>query len=433
MIKLLQKRGDLPVDLPPNWKIIETIFKEPAQVDGPPVQLMKRALGSPIGAPPLEQLLRPDSKVAIVVDDLTRQTPVKVLLPGLLEVMDKQGVSAENLDIVIGVGTHRPMTAEEISERVGREVVERYRVQNHDARSPDLVVMGELPGYGPVSFNAAVAGADVKIAVGSIIPHVHNGFGGGPKNIMPGICDFDTIRRHHMKNVLPPGSRVGIVEGNPFLDDTVRIAELAEINFAVQCLGDTTGRIYEILAGDLLEVHRAGMKMQTERLGVRVSGKADVTLVSSYPYDEGVQVMKAFMPAALATKEGGSIFVVTELVEPLPDFFLESVRKVRGGGGAEAEERALEKLKRCEPLIEEAAMDFNMAMILILAMTRRFNLVLVGHAVLKDAADAMGCEYSPDLRTALDKESGRLKEASVSIIPGGGYIYPIISAPFYLF
>lgn len=432
MIKLLQKKGDLFVELPPKWKIVETIFKEPARVEGSPSQLMKRALDNPIGSPRLGELLRPGSKVAIVVDDLTRQTPVRDLLPGILEVISQRDVPAKNVDIVIGVGTHRPMTQEEIEERVGVELVARYRIQNHDAHSSELVVMGELPGYGPVSFNAAVARADVKISVGSIIPHVHNGFGGGPKNVMPGICNFDTIRRHHMKNALPPGSRVGIVEGNPFLTDTIRIAELAGIDFTVQCLGDTVGQIYEVLAGDLLEVYDAGVKKQIEQLGVPVSSQADVTLVSSYPYDEGVQIMKAFMPAALATKDGGSIFVVTELVKPLPDFFLESVRKVIGDGGSQAEVLALERLKRCEPLIEGAAMDFNMAMILILAMTRRFNLVLVGHGVLRDAADAMGCGYSPDLRMALDKESRKIEEASVSLIPGGGYIFPIISEPLYL-
>ncbi len=432
MIKLLQKKGELEVHLPSKWKVAQTIFKEPAQVDASPSELMKTALDNPVGAPRLEELLKPGSKVAVVVDDMTRHTPVKDLLPPLLEVIDGAGIPPEDVDIVIGVGTHRPMTTDEIKERVGAGIVKSYRIQNHDAHSSELVVMGELPGYGPVSFNAAVARADVKVIVGSIVPHVHNGFGGGPKNIMPGICNFDTIRRHHMKNVLHHRARVGIVEGNPFLKDTIEIAKLAGVNFAVQCLGDTIGQIYEVLAGDVFGVYGLGIEKQKKHLGVQVSGRSDVTLVSSHPYDEGVQIMKAFMPSAMVTKDGGSILVVTELKDPLPDFFLDSVKKVRGDGNPHAEARALEKLKHYEPLIEEGAMDFNMAIILILAITRRFKLVLVGHEVLRDAAKAIGCRYSPDLSTALKEESSRVKEASVSIIPAGGYIFPIISEPFYL-
>jgi len=432
MIKLLQKKGDLRVDLPPVWKIIQTIFKEPATTHASPLQLMKKALDNPIGSPRLEDMLRPESKVAVVVDDLTRHTPVKDLLPGLLEVINKQGVPRKNVDIVIGVGTHRSMNQAEIDERIGGEVAKTYHVQNHDARSPDLVVMGEVPGYGPVSFNATVARADIKIAIGSIIPHVHNGFGGGPKNIMPGICDFNTIRQHHMKNVLHHKARVGIVQDNPFLEETIEIAKLAKMNFVVQCLVDTMGQIYEVLAGDMLEVFYQGIDRQTRQLGVPVARQADVTLVSSYPYDEGVQIMKALMPAAMVTKDGGAIVLVTELMEPLPDFFLNAVKKVRADWNNQGKANPLDKLRRHEPLIEGAAMDFNMAIILIISIIKRFNLVLVGHDVLRDAAEAMGCEYSPDLNIALSKESARIKEASVNIIPAGGYVFPIIPEPFYL-
>jgi len=432
MIKLLQRKGDLIIDLPPQWKSEQTIFKEGRKVDASLIELMMRALAEPINSPQLEELFRPDCKVAIVVDDITRPTPIKDLLPRVLELIENRGVPRGNVDIVIGTGTHRPLTDGEIEERLSSAVVSNYRVHNHNSKSPDLVIMGEVPEYGPVSFNSIVARADVRIIVGSIIPHVHSGFGGGPKNIMPGICNFDTIRQHHLKNVLNPHSQVGIVEENPFLSDTIQIAKLARVDFAIQCLYDAYGNIYDILAGDVFAVHQTGIKKQTEQLGVPVTGKTDVTVVSSFPYSEGVQIMKAFMPAAMVTKPGGTIFVVTELTEPLPDFFLESIRAVRGDGSDEAEASVLDKLGRNEPLID-AAMDFNMALILILSVSRRFKLTMIGHEVLHNAASTMGFGYSPDLATTIEEGSSRRKEATVSVIPAGGYIFPMISEPFYLF
>lgn len=432
MIKLLQGKGDLIVDLPPQWEPKQTIFKEASSVDTSAPELMMRALAKPIKSPRLEELLNSESRVAIVVDDITRPTPIRDLLPRVLELIGERGVSRANVDIVIGTGTHRPLTDKELEERVGSAVAKTYRVKNHDAHSPELVVMGKIPGYGPVSFNGTVARADVKIIVGSTLPHVHSGFGGGPKNIMPGICNFETIRKHHLKNVLHHHSRVGITRGNPFLQDAIQIAKLARIDFAIQCLSDTFGQIYEVLAGDVLAVHRAAIKKQTERLGVPVTGKTDVTIVSSFPYNEGIQCMKAFMPSAMVTKLGGTIFVVTEVSEPFPDFFLESVRTVRKDGGDEAEANVLEKLNRNEPLID-AAMDFNMALILIFSVSRRFKLTMIGHEVLRNAAEAMGYNYSPDLAMALREEQARHDKATVSIIPAGGYIFPIISDPFYLF
>ena len=236
------------------------------------------------------------------MDDLTRHTPISDLLPGLLKVIESKGVPKGNVSIVIGTGTHRAMDQKEIEARLGEGVAKAYRVENHDARSKDLVVMGELPGYGKISFNATVMKADVKITVGTIIPHVHNGFGGGPKNIMPAICNFETVRKHHLKNVLHVRARVGIVEGNPFLEDMKAIAKLARMNFTVQCLNDSFGNVYNILAGDVFEVFGAAVREQSRALGVPVSGKTDVTIVSSFPYDEGVQIMKSFMPSAMVTK-----------------------------------------------------------------------------------------------------------------------------------
>jgi nickel-dependent lactate racemase len=432
MIKLLLNKGDLQVRLPSDWEVKHTIFKESQAIGAGLQEMLVKALSKPIGSPRLEDLLKPSSKVAIVVDDLTRHTPISDLLPGLLKVIEAKGVPKGNVTIVIGTGTHRPMDQKEIDTRLGKGVAGAYRVENHDARSKDLVVMGELPGYGKISFNATVMKADVKITVGTIIPHVHNGFGGGPKNIMPAICNFDTVRKHHLKTALHQRARVGVAESNPFLDDLTTIARLAKMNFCVQCLNDSFGKVYDVLTGDVFEVFRAGIRRQSQALGVAVSGKTDATIVSAFPYDEGVQIMKSFMPSAMVTKTGGSIFVVTELVEPLPGFFLDSIKKIKGDGTCIIDPGATDKLSRCEPLIEGVGVDFNMALLLVLAVAKKFNLSLIGHEVLQDLAKAMECKWYPDLDAALQKESKQGEKKTVSVIPAGGYIFPIISEPFEL-
>jgi len=432
MIKLLLKKEDLQVRLPSEWEVKHTIFKEAQPVRSGLQEMTEKALSKPIGSAKLEGFLKPSSKVAIVVDDLTRHTPISDLLPGLLKVIEGKGVSNGNVTIVIGTGTHRPMDQKEIEARLGKSVANAYRVENHDARSKDLVLMGELPDYGKISFNASVMKADVKIVVGTIIPHVSNGFGGGPKNIMPAICDFDTVRKHHLKTALHSRARVGVAESNPFLDDLIAIARLARVDFCIQCLNDSFGQVYDILAGDVFEVFRAGIRRQSEALGVTVSGKTYVTIVSSFPYDEGVQIMKSFMPSSMVTKLGGSIFVVTEVREPFPAFFLDSIRRIKGKDECIIDPGAAEKLSRCELLIEGAGVDFNMALLLVLAVAKKFNLFLIGHGVLKDLAKAMECKWYPDLDTALKKESKKGEKKTVSVIPAGGYIFPIISEPFEL-
>jgi nickel-dependent lactate racemase len=434
MQRLIRYSGDLEFRLPPGWDLGQTFFKDFKTVDQSPKDRMMEAMAQPIGVPPLQEILNPRTSVAIVIDDKTRPTPVSDLLPVVLELIEAQGIPPSQVDIIIGNGTHLPMSDEEIEARVGRETYRKYRISNHDARSPDLVVMGEVEGYGPVSFNPRVAGSDIKITLGSISPHIHNGFGGGPKNIMPGVCDFNTIRRHHLKNYIHPGSRIGITKGNPFLQDTIQIARLARVDFTVQCLYDCNGRIFEVLAGDLFAVHEAGIKRETEMLGIPLEAKSDITIASSFPYDEGLQIMKVFLPAAMVTRPGGRIFIVTEASEPLPEFFLQSVRKVWGVHRDEARAEIIQKLKAHEPLIKGAGIDFTGALVLIFSVSLQFKLTLVGSEVLREAASLMGYDYAPDLDTALMEEhENHRPRAMVNVIPAGGYIFPIIQEPFYLF
>jgi nickel-dependent lactate racemase len=432
MVTLLRKKGDIEINLPKSWEVIQTIFREGMNERRTVEQLVTKAMKSPINGHRLEDRLKSGSRVAIVVDDVTRPTPIRGLLPPLLTRIQKSGVSKDNIDIVIGVGTHRPMTEEEIRERLGEEVVASYRVENHDAWSRNLVKVGELPDYGPIAINATVARADVRITLGSILPHLHNGFGGGPKSIMPGVCDYETILHHHLKNVVDYRAIVGNIEDNPFYDDLCQISRLTRVDFSIYCLFDSFGKVSGILTGNPFDVHRLGMQRLRQEVGVRILERADVTIVSSYPYDDGPQIVKPILPAAMVTKPGGTILLSAEVSAEMPESFLENMAKVRGDGGDEAEACIKEKLCRVEPVIEGVrGVDFNLAVVEMFFVSKRFRVVM-SDKVLENAARKMGFEYAPDLLTAIEEEIRRKEKATVNVIPAGGYVFPILAEPFHL-
>ena len=430
---LYEKSGRRQIDLPEGWRAACTIFREGLARKRPLADLVDSALQTPLASAGLESLVKPGERIALVIDDITRPTPVRQILPVVLDRLRKRGVSDEDVAIVIGVGTHRPMTAEEIADRCGEEVASAFRVVNHDARSADLVHMGEAAGIGPVFMNALVAEADVRITIGSILPHPHNGFGGGPKSVMPGICDFETIRRHHMGYVADPGSILGNMKENPFYEGCCRIAALARIDFAVNCLYDSLGEVYEVVAGSPAAVHREGIERTINSLGVDVPTLADVTIVSSYPYYEGPQVVKPTLPAAMVTKPGGTILLVAGVSAPLPEFFLDSLSRLKscgtGNGGPLAWIR--ERLSRCEQLMD-GPMDFNMALLLIVFVAAKYKVVLVADPSLKQTARMMGFSHAVDLEAALSEEQRSRPAASVNLIPAGGYVFPMIRDPFRL-
>ena len=85
----------------------------------------------PLGTEPLSRLVKNKRKILIVTDDNTRNTPLKRILPVVLAELHAAGVHNENITILIGLGTHRPMTQSEILEKFGEKISGQYNIVNH--------------------------------------------------------------------------------------------------------------------------------------------------------------------------------------------------------------------------------------------------------------------------------------------------------------
>jgi len=111
-VKLPYDKNTIEVDIPEEN--LEG-FLEPIKVapKDKPENIIKAALEKPIGSKPLMEIIKPGEKVAIVTSDITRPCPSKIMLPPILEALEKTGVSRENITIVFALGSHRPHTEEE--------------------------------------------------------------------------------------------------------------------------------------------------------------------------------------------------------------------------------------------------------------------------------------------------------------------------------
>ena len=85
-------------------------------------EIIRGGISNPIGGVSLDRIPR-DAKVIIIVDDATRPTPAKRILPYLLEQVEKR---CRNITFITAPGTHRPMTEEELDRKIGKEWMEKY-------------------------------------------------------------------------------------------------------------------------------------------------------------------------------------------------------------------------------------------------------------------------------------------------------------------
>jgi lactate racemase len=112
--------------------------------------VVEEALDDPIGAERLEALLKPDDRVVIMVDDITRPTPAAQILPHILNSVHGADIPIEAVTIFMAIGTHRLMTEEELRAKLGDEVRERYRIIHREYRDGDFVDLGQTESGTPI-------------------------------------------------------------------------------------------------------------------------------------------------------------------------------------------------------------------------------------------------------------------------------------------
>lgn len=70
---------------------------------------IKKSTQNAIGTPKLSELAQGKEKVVIVVDDMTRTTPVYKIIPHVLEELEKASITQDQITILLALGAHRPM------------------------------------------------------------------------------------------------------------------------------------------------------------------------------------------------------------------------------------------------------------------------------------------------------------------------------------
>jgi len=311
----------------PDKNLARVLSMKPVRPIKDPGQELEKALSSPIASPPLAQLARAKQSACVVICDITRPVPNKILLPPILKTLEQNGISRNNITILIATGIHRPNLDEELIRLVGEEIASGYRVVNHYARKPETHrYLGKTSRGTDVYVDATYMNADLKITTGFIEPHLMAGFSGGRKLICPGIAGLDTVKVMHGPKILEhPNAREGVIQGNPFHQESLEIAQMAGMDFIVNVALNENKEITGIFAGDMEKAHAQGVAFVREHVADRVDEPVDIVITTSagYPLDATFyQAIKGLTAALPIVKEGGTIILAAACQEGLgsPEF-----------------------------------------------------------------------------------------------------------------
>ena len=247
---------------------------------------IRKALAEPIGAPPLRELAAGRRSAAILIDDLSRPTPAFRVLPYILEELHAAGIEDDGITIIGALAAHRPMMRDDYVKKVGTEIVDRYRVVNHNAYE-NLEFLGYSSLGVPVFVNRDMMGCQVRIAAGMITPR-GDMFGGGAKLLVPGACGQQTIMLNHRH-----------VNGEIFRPHLDEVARMAGLGYIVNPLLNDRLEIMDLVAGDVTAAFERGCEIGAERYATPMpeAGSVDVGVFNAFPKDtELIQSGLALVP-----------------------------------------------------------------------------------------------------------------------------------------
>jgi nickel-dependent lactate racemase len=198
-------------------------------------------------------------------------------------------------------------------------VLHRFPVYNHNA-------FGSCTDIGVTSFgtrllvNAEVMTCDLKIGIGSIVPHAFAGFGGGAKIILPGICHYDTVVDFHtigtrfQKEHPDKPIGVGIIENNLLRLNMEEAAAMVGLDLKLDTVMNSYGETVAIYAGSLQSAYPRALEDARNHYDTVSSENNDVVIANAFAKvaecESGLEI--AF-PSVI--KSGGDVVLIANAPE----------------------------------------------------------------------------------------------------------------------
>jgi nickel-dependent lactate racemase len=269
-------------------------------------------LDQPHGTPSLKELAEGKRTAIITFDDLTRPTPVKNVLPLLVDDLRLAGLRDENILFLTSFGSHRPMTHMEARAKLGDFIVNNFEWVNHNPWE-NLTEVGVTSRGNKIKVNYLFAGADLRITVSGIKGHGNAGYGGGAKAVLPGVASMKAIEYFHKTiawNGTNPTIGLAKVFNNDIRLDMEEAARLADVNFSVQIIYNEHRKATDILAGDIVDAHHMACRKANGILRTPATRDADVVVANAYPQNR--QALSSLAWARAGLRDGGSAVLIAQ-------------------------------------------------------------------------------------------------------------------------
>ena len=266
-------------------------------------------------------------RVLVIFPDGTRTAPIPLMFRLLYESLGRR---VAQLDYLIALGTHPPMSEEAISHLVGATAEERerrypgVRIFNHNwsdagaLRTVGVISRAEaasltgglLVGEVPVTLNRMIFEYDQLIICGPVFPHEVAGFSGGAKYLFPGIAGPDIINFTHWLGALVTSMHTIGIKETAVRRVIQRAAEFVTVPILCIAMALKGDRLHGVYAGSCEEAWSEAADLSAQLNIIKVSRPyRSVLSMPATIYDDLWTAAKAMYKTEPAIADGGEVII----------------------------------------------------------------------------------------------------------------------------
>ncbi len=266
-------------------------------------------------------------RVLVIIPDGTRTAPIPLFFRLLYEQLGRR---VAQLDYLIALGTHPPMSEEAIDRLVGvpaHERAEHYpnvHIFNHHWAQPEMLktigvisrqeaerlTNGLLIDEVPVTLNRLISEYDQLIICGPVFPHEVAGFSGGAKYLFPGIAGQEIINFTHWLGALVTSMRTIGIKDTPVRHIIHRAAEFVECPILCFALVLKEQDLHGLYIGHYVDAwnQAANLSAKINIITVQQPFKRVLSMPSTM-YDDLWTAAKAMYKTEPAIADGGEVII----------------------------------------------------------------------------------------------------------------------------
>jgi len=266
-------------------------------------------------------------RILMIIPDNTRSGPIGDIFKIIYEFL---GPKAKAVDCLVALGTHQPMSEEQICARLSMTPDERkskyaaVKFFNHEWEEPQTFTsIGKISADEIEQISDGLFAEEVDVAInkllfeydeffilGPVFPHEVVGFSGGHKYIFPGIAGDDIIHFFHWLGAVVTNPLINGSKWTPTRKVVEKAASLITMPhklFAIVALED---KLKGIFIGDTLETWEKAADL-SEQVHITYKDKPYNTILGIAPemYDDIWTAGKVMYKLEPILADGGTLII----------------------------------------------------------------------------------------------------------------------------